>query len=342
VLDLQKGQILFLLTVLCLIVCPTHSWAQTLDNTNLAVSSPNAINFIISPPIEQPGAPEALLVDPRPKRAVTSTFAPLYPILQSNLSSQDFEEIQSIIIPGGIVDTINKTVYLENDSNNILKLDLSSGKTIQQIEGVCEPIAVVDNCLLALSKARKEAKFYYDLVKPGQQRSDSKESWSPILLPDWLDLPAEGERQKFVFSNHCYNGILSVTWQASKQLMFPNALSWLATYMSRPSAFQGHFSCDLNSQAIVSQSIDECNDDFIAYLSVNENTLPAQISLSADNVAITKYDHYLFSLVRFFPPEHNISKAGVVGKRELQVSDLNTGKILWKHTLPATFTPLSF
>jgi hypothetical protein len=124
--------------------------------------------------------------------------------------------------------------------------------------------------------------------------------------------------------------------------MFPNALSWLAPYMSRPSAFQGHFSCDLNSQAIVSQSIDECNDDFLGYLSVNENILPAQISLNTDNVAIITYDNYLFSLVRFFPPEHNISKAGVVGKRELQVSDLNTGKILWKHTLPATFTPLSF
>ncbi len=180
------------------------------------------------------------------------------------------------------------------------------------------------------------------LVRLGQKRSDPIESWSPILLPDWLDLPAEGERQKFVFTNHCYNGTLSVTWQASKQLMFPNALSWLAPYMSRPSAFQGHFSCDLNSQAIVSQSIDECNDDFLGYLSVNENILPAQISLNTDNVAIITYDNYLFSLVRFFPPEHNISKAGVVGKRELQVSDLNTGKILWKHTLPATFTPLSF
>jgi hypothetical protein len=104
---------------------------------------------VVSPSIEQLGAPEAPLVDRRPKVAPT-TLTPLYPILQSNLTNQDFEEIQSIIIPGGIVDTTNKTVYLENDSNNIVKVDLASGKTIRQINGVCVPIAVVDNCLLAL------------------------------------------------------------------------------------------------------------------------------------------------------------------------------------------------
>jgi hypothetical protein len=338
ILDLIKGRV-FLPIVLYLAICTSSALAQPLDKTRLTESS-LITNFVMPIPIGQSASLPTLLFDYRQNFA--SIFSPFYPLLQNDLSSLDFEQVQSIIIPGGIVDTINKIVYLENGSNNIVKLDLASGTTIRRINDACVPIAVIDNCLLALSKTRKEAKFSYSLVMLSNNLSNYKMRWSPILLPDWLDLPADGERQKFVFSNHGHNGILSTTWQASKQMMFPDALSWLAPYMSGPSAFQGHFSCQLNSQTIVSQSIEESNDDFMAYLSVNENSLPNQVSINADNVAINTYDNYLFSLVRVYPPEHNISKAGVVGKRELQVTDLNTGKILWTHTLPATFTPLSF
>ncbi len=85
----------------------------------------------------------------------------------------------------------------------------------------------------------------------------------------------------------------------------------------------------------------ESDADFLGYLTANEN-LPTQIVLDSDTVAIRKYNYYLFLLVRSYPPENNISNAGVVAKRELRVKDMRTGKILWSHILPAAFMPLAF
>jgi len=341
VLDLT-GRV-YLLIGLSLAVCVSSALGKTADKISLGLPSlPAAGTHFMAPELLWP-APVLSAVSANPRQGIASVLSQFYPLLQSTSSSQDFEQVQSIIIPGGILDTINKVVYLENGSNNIIKLDLSSGKTIRQINNVCSPIAVINNCLLALSKTSNEAKSSYDLIMLGGTKVlGYKARWSSILLPEWLDLPTDGERQKFVFNTHCYNWTLSVPWQANKKMMFPNALSWLAPYMSQPSALQGRFSCDLKSQTIVSQSMEQSNDDFLAYLTSEAHNLPAQVILNADNIAIKPYDSYLFSLIRSYPPEHNISKGGVVGQRELQVTDMNTGKILWTHTLPATFIPLSF
>ncbi len=269
--------------------------------------------------------------------AILSQFDPLW---QENLVSGKFEQLQSIIIPGGIIDVVNNLVYLENGTNDIVVLDIKTGQIMSRINCVCCPLAVVDNDLLALSRTKDDAQSKYDLLMLDGNNPRSKARWGTISLPDWLALPADGERQKFIFNAHCYNYVLSVAWQASRRQMFPNPLSLIIPAMAQPAALQGNFNCDLKNQTIISQSMQEGDADFLGYLTANEN-LPPQIVLDSDTIAIRKYNYYLFSLIRSYPPEHNISNAGVVVKLELRVKDMRTGKILWSHILPATFMPLA-
>lgn len=271
----------------------------------------------------------------------TSILSQFYPLWQEKLASGKFEQIQSIVIPGGIIDVINNLIYMENSANDIAVLDIKTGKIIRRINNICCPIAVVDNALLALSRTKGGNQFSYDLIMFDSNNKRSKSRWGTISLPDWLELPADGERQKFIFNPHCYNYVLSVAWQASRRQLFPNPLSLIIPAMAQPIAMQGNFSCDLKSQTIVSQMMKEGDANFLGYLTANEN-LPSQVALDSDTIAIRKYNYYLFLLIRSFPPENNISKAGVVAKRELRVKDMRNGKILWSYVLPAAFTPIAY
>jgi len=317
---------------LYLIICAGYTFAQTIDKNTSGQSKSSSIGIF--------SIPEPLWTSPILSRRSYN----FYPLFQEKLSAAEFEQCQSTIIPGGILDIVNKIVYLENSNNSVIAIDLDTGKTIKQVNNICTPITIIDGSLVALSKTTHQAKSSYDLlILSSKSALHYKTQWrNPVLLPDWLDLPADGERQKFVFNVHCYHSVVSVNWQASEQAMFPDALSWIASYISKPDALQGNFSCDLKSQIIVSESMEPSQDDFLGYLTTEESAIPAAIVLDADIIAAKKCEPYLFVLVRTYPPEHNISKAGIVGKRELQVRELATGRILWTHNLPAAFIPLSF
>ena len=278
----------------------------------------------------------ALNVSKQNKTDILSQFDPLW---QENLLNGKFEELQSIIIPGGIIDIPSNLVYIENSANDIIVLDINTGRVIRHINGVCLPLAMIDNVLYALSRIKSDARSFYNLVAIDNE--DKHIDFGKISLPDWLELPTDGDRQKFIFNAHCYNSLLSVAWQASRRQMFPNPLFLIIPAMAQPTAMQGNFTCNVNGQSITSQAIQEGNDDFLGYLTANEN-LPAQIVLDKDTVAIRKYNYYLFLLLRYFAPEHNVTGAGVVAERELRVKDMRTGKILWSHILPADFMPLAF
>jgi hypothetical protein len=266
-----------------------------------------------------------------------SQFNPLW---QEHLVAGKFEQIQSIVIPGGIIDVINNVIYMENGTDGIVVLDIATGKIIRRINNICCPIAIVDYALVALSRTKNNAQFFYDIYMIDCNGRGRKVRLGTLTLPDWLELPTDGERQKFIFNPHCYNYTLSVAWQASRRQLFPNPLSFIIPAMAQPTALQGHFSCDLKKGIIIDQSMREGDPDFLGYLTANEN-LPAQIVLDSDTIAIRKYNYYLFLLVRSYPPENNISSAGVVAKRELRVKDMRTGKILWSYILPAAFMPLA-
>ena len=235
----------------------------------------------------------------------------------------------------------NNVVYVDDTANDIVMLDINSGQIIQQINNICCPVAVVDNCLIALARTNSQATSYDLVMLDKSNTSLIKARWSPVLMPDWLDLPTDGERQKFVFSVHCYNWLLSLAWQASKRTMFTNPLSLFMSSMSQP-ALQGSLSVDLKSQTVISRSMQITDPGFLGYLTTSENNLPAQIVLDSNTIAMKATDPYLFSLVRVYPPENNISGAGVVAQRELQVKDMRTGVMLWSRVLPATFIPLPF
>ncbi len=316
-------------------------YAQSIDKNQAEESTMLApLNFSVPEPLCASSAwvlSTALIDERKNEKSILARFDPLW---QENLVSGKFEQVQSIIIPGGIIDVVNDVVYMENGSNDIVVLGIETGQIISRINNVCFPIAVVDDDLLALSRTQDDGQSKYDLLMLDTSNFHSKARWGPISLPAWLILPADGERQKFVFNAHCYNSALSVAWQASRRQMFPNPLSLIIPAMAQPTALQGSFNCDLKSQTIISQSMQDGEADFLGYLTANEN-LPAQIALDSDTIAIRKYNNYLFSLVRSYPPEHNISNAGVVAKLELRVNDMRTGRMLWSHILPATFMPLA-
>ena len=241
----RPRQQLYLFVVLYLIIFAPCAKAEIISESNTTNSSSN-----FSTPKTSPGILDGPFVLPS-----------FYPLFQEKLSTSEFEQTQSIIIPGGVVDTANKVVYLENGGNNVIVLDLASGDLIKQINNICLPIAIVDDSLIALAKKTRQGKSSYDLLVISSPRN--KIRWrNPILLPDWLDLPADGERQKFVFSVHCYNSMFSITWQASNQAMFPDALSWIVPYISQANAVQGSFCCDLKLHSVISESMEQSNDDF--------------------------------------------------------------------------------
>jgi hypothetical protein len=340
-LDLGHIVRISIIVGLLLSISPTAAYSQSSDKSkaeeSIAGSAFSAPETIYPFPAWALSAALAQEDEMQNDTSILSQFDPLW---QENLVSGKFEQVQSIIIPGGIIDVVNNLVYLVNGTNDIVVLDIKKGKTIRRIDYVCCPLAVVDNNLLALSRTKDDAPAKYDLLMLDSTNLHSKARWGTISLPDWLMLPADGERQKFIFNVHCYNNVLSVAWQASRRQMFPNPLSLIIPAMAQPAALQGNFNCDLKSQTIISQSMQEGDADFLGYLTANEN-LPEQIILDSDTIAIRKYNYYLFSLVRSYPPEHNISSAGVVAKLELCVKDMRTGKILWSHILPATFMPLA-
>jgi len=323
--------------VLLLLVSADSVWAQSIERKSGPISIGN-----FSVPENLGPSPSWVLSTIRnnemqSKVSILSQFDPLW---QEKLSSGKFEQMQSIIIPAGIIDVVSNIIYMENSANDIVVLDIRNGKIIRHINNVCCPIAVVDNALLALCRIKNGAKSSYDLLML-DNKGRLKSRWGTVLLPDWLDLPVDGDRQKFIFNAHCYNYALSVAWQASRRQLFPNPLSLIIPAMAQPIALQGNFACDLKNQMIISQAMQDSDANFLGYLTANEN-LPAQIVLDSDTIAIRKYNYYLFLLVCSYPPENNISKAGVVAKRELRVKDMRNGKILWTHVLPAAFVPLAY
>lgn len=322
------------------LVCAQNQMINAGKTLATILPSP-ALNFTV-PETIYPGPAWALSAAINAKQvektAILSQFDPLW---QEKLASGTFEQIQSVIIPGGIIDVANDLIYMENGTNDIVVLDIQNGKVLRHIKNICCPLALVDNCLLALARSKKENNklINYDLLMLNGKIARYK--WKELLLPGWLNLPVDGDGQKFIFNVHCYDNIFSVSWQASHKQVFPNPLSLLIPSMAQPQALQGSFTCNLTDGNMISQTMEEGAADFLGYLTANEN-LPAQIALDTDTVAIRKYNYYLFLLVRSYPPENNIAGAGVLAKRELRVKDMRNGKILWTHILPATFMPLAF
>jgi hypothetical protein len=198
----------------------SSAYSQSIDKSKI-VTLP--LNFSAPEPICSSPAwvlSAAINVGKQNRTTILSQF---YPLWQERLVSGKFEQVQSIIIPGGIIDVVNNIIYMENGANNVVVLDIKTGRTIRHINNICCPLAVIDNSLLALSETKADAKFSYDLLMLDGKAPSNK--WGTLSLPDWLGLPTDGEREKFIFNAHCYNSVLSVAWQASRRQMFPNPLS---------------------------------------------------------------------------------------------------------------------
>src|SRR5580704_3691341 len=85
-----------------LIICAGYASAQTIDKNTSAQSTSTSIGIF--------SIPEPLWTSPVFSRRSYS----FYPLFQEKLSVAEFEQCQSTVIPGGILDSVNKIVYLEN------------------------------------------------------------------------------------------------------------------------------------------------------------------------------------------------------------------------------------
>jgi hypothetical protein len=127
----------------------------------------------------------------------------------------DLEQLQPLLLPGGILDPNGKIGYFTNPTNGIDAIDLNDGSTIWTTNKVSYPLLATSNWLLA-QKIIPDRSNAFQIAKLDLDRQ-SCSIWlsEPVVFPDWVSVRSPNTESNCIVNQvHASTEYLCFDWQA--------------------------------------------------------------------------------------------------------------------------------
>jgi hypothetical protein len=100
----------------------------------------------------------------------------------------DLEQLQPLLLPGGILDPNGKIGYFPNSTNGIDAIDLHDGTTLWTTNEASYPLLATSNWLLA-QKNIPDRSNAFGIAKLDLDRQGASISLSePVVFPEWVSV----------------------------------------------------------------------------------------------------------------------------------------------------------
>jgi hypothetical protein len=127
----------------------------------------------------------------------------------------DLEQLQPLLLPGGILDPNGKIGYFTNPTNGIDAIDLNDGSTTWTTNEASYPLLVTSNWLLA-QKIIPDRSNAFQIAKLDLDRQ-SCSIWlsEPVVVPDWVSVRSPNTESNCIVSQvRASTEHLCLDWQA--------------------------------------------------------------------------------------------------------------------------------